>query len=79
VMTVLLAGVGLDVQEGERINQAVKRLTREQCDTLIREIETGPVKTGDSDVPSDAAGFEHPPAEPEELFTPPADATPAES
>ena len=63
VMTALLRGVGLTLGDGEKVNDAINRLTSAQCSELIDEIGKGAVKTGGSDVPAPADDeFKHPPA-----------------
>jgi hypothetical protein len=64
VMDALFKGAGFAREDGEKVNDAINRLSSAQCSTLIDTIAQGAVKTGGSDVPSDASGFEHPPAPP---------------
>lgn len=61
LMDRLFAGVGFQRLEGEKVNDAVKRLSRDQCSSLIEFIKDGPIRTGESDVPVDAEDFTHPP------------------
>lgn len=66
VMTALLKGAGVELAEGEKVNDAIGRLTKGQCSMLIDEIQAGAIRTGESDVPAPADGeFVHPP-EPED-------------
>jgi hypothetical protein len=55
-MDTLLKGAGAPLAEGEKVNDAVNRLTMGQCSTLIEKIKDGPVRTGGSDVPGAGAG-----------------------
>lgn len=69
VMTTLLKGAGFDLGDGEKINDAINRLSKGQCSTLIETIKEGAVPTGESDVPND-----NPPAHaptPDDQFAPP--------
>jgi hypothetical protein len=59
VMSALLKGVGFSLTEGEKVNDAINRLTRGQCSSLIEEIQNGAIKTGESDVPADGSEFVH--------------------
>jgi hypothetical protein len=70
VMDTLLRGVEFTRGEGEKVNDAINRLTRGQCSTLIETIKDGPVRTGESDAtPPDAGSeFVHEPADPDETF-----------
>ena len=54
VMGALLTGVGRPLQEGEKVNDVINTLSRDQCSTLIETIKDGAIPTGESDVPSDA-------------------------
>jgi hypothetical protein len=56
---VLLKGAG--VTETEDVVAAVDGLTGVQASMIIETLKDGPVPTGESDVPSDASGFERPP------------------
>jgi hypothetical protein len=67
-MDVLFKGVGFQRGDGEKVNNAIERLTGAQASTLIDTLGKGAVKTGGSDVPSDASGFTHPPAEPDPVL-----------
>jgi hypothetical protein len=55
----LFSGVGFAVEDGEKVNDAVNRLTKAQCSSLIEFIKEGAIPTGESDVPA-PEGFEHP-------------------
>jgi hypothetical protein len=57
----LFARVGFQRREDEKVNDAVHRLSKSQCSTLIETLKDGAVPTGESDVPADADGFVHPP------------------
>jgi hypothetical protein len=65
---VLFKGAGFQRGEGEKVNDAIERLTAGQVSTLIDTLSQGAVKTGGSDVPSDD-GFTHPPAEPDPVLS----------
>jgi hypothetical protein len=67
-MAALLKGAGFELPEGEKVNDAIDRLTKGQVSAVIDEIQKGAIKTGESDVPSDAGEFTHPPAEPDETL-----------
>lgn len=61
VMDSLLKGVRFERAEGEKVNDAINRLTSAQASALIDTIAKGAVKTGGSDVPAAAADdFRHP-------------------
>lgn len=64
VVDTLFKGAGFTRAEGEKVNDAINRLTAAQASALIDFIGQGAVKTGESDVPGDASEFTHPPAEP---------------
>lgn len=51
----LLAGVEFVLGEGEKINDALSRLSSKQCSALIDTIQNGAIPTGGSDVPSGGA------------------------
>lgn len=69
MMTKLLAGVGVTVGEGEKVNDALKRITRAQCSELIDFIQQGAIPNEGSDVPAAGAGeFEHEPQRPMEML-----------
>jgi hypothetical protein len=61
IMDTLFKGAGFQREDGEKVNDAINRLSKQQCSTLIETIKDGAVKTGESDVPSDASDFERPP------------------
>lgn len=60
VMDALFRGAGFARGEGEKVNDAINRLSKQQCSTLIEAIKDGPVRTGESDVPSSPDEFTHP-------------------
>lgn len=57
----LFAGLKFEVPAEEKVNDAINRLSREQCSQLIDFIKDGAVPTGESDVPGDGGEFTHPP------------------
>lgn len=57
----LLATVGVTVAEGESARDACARLRWPGVSDLIDTLKNGPIPSGDSDVPSDASGYAHPP------------------
>jgi hypothetical protein len=61
----LFTGVGFARSEGEKVNDAINRLSKGQCSSLIEFIKEGAVPTGGTDVPAEP-GFEHP-VDPEPL------------
>jgi hypothetical protein len=64
----LFGSVGFAARDGEKVNDAVNRLTKAQCSSLIEFIKDGAVSTGGTDVPAES-GFEHPPVQ-DDLFEP---------
>jgi hypothetical protein len=69
-MDFLFAKVGFQRQDGEKVNDAVHRLSKPQCSELIETLKDGAVPTGGTDVPADADEFVHPPVEPDDVLGP---------
>lgn len=67
IMARLFESIDFGLEASEKVNDAVKRLTRGQCSSLIEFIQDGAIKTGESDVPSDG-DFTHPPAADDDLL-----------
>jgi hypothetical protein len=64
----LFGAVGFAARDGEKVNDAINRLKKGQCSSLIEFIKEGAVPDGSTDVPA-PEGFEHAP-QPDDLFTP---------
>jgi hypothetical protein len=66
----LFAGVQFAREDGEKANDAINRLNKNQCSGLIETIKDGPIPNGVSDVPADPGDFAREPVDPEPMFDP---------
>ena len=64
----VLRGAGVEIADDANPAPVVATLTKAQASKVIEFLAEKPVPTGESDVPSDASEFTHPPEEPGDLF-----------
>jgi hypothetical protein len=64
----LFKRVEFERTEGEKVNDAINRLTASQASGLIDTISQGAIKTGGTDVPSSPDEFRHAPAGPDPVL-----------